>query len=168
MKVAKLRNVKTPHRGTEKSAGIDFFVPEFDDKFIEDFHEKNGHLFQHEEMETYKHFSLLPGERVLIPSGVKVNFEGEPKGLMGVNKSGIASKLGLTLMAKLIDQDFQGELLINLLNTSDTPVFIKENMKIAQFVLIPVYYDDIEEVDINELYKSKNQRGEGGFGSTGE
>ena len=28
MKILKVRNVKTPTRGTDKSAGIDFYVPE--------------------------------------------------------------------------------------------------------------------------------------------
>lgn len=28
MRISKVRNVKTPQRGTGKSAGIDFFIPE--------------------------------------------------------------------------------------------------------------------------------------------
>ena len=39
--------------------------------------------------------------------------------------------------------------------------------KIIQLVLVPVFYDDIEVVDENVLFKTQSERGTGGFGSTG-
>jgi hypothetical protein len=48
MNIAKIRNVKTPNRGTKGSAGIDFFIP-FD----------------------FTPTKLLPNESILIPSGIK-------------------------------------------------------------------------------------------------
>ena len=51
MKFCKIRNVKSPVRGTGKAAGIDFFVPNF-----------GGN----------KGFIVNPGTDVLIPSGIKM------------------------------------------------------------------------------------------------
>ena len=40
MKFAKIRDVKSPCRGTKKSAGIDFFVPSYSEDFLKVFQEK--------------------------------------------------------------------------------------------------------------------------------
>lgn len=48
MKITKIREVKTPTRGTECSAGLDFYVP------------------------AGIRLCMLPGDDVLIPSGIKV------------------------------------------------------------------------------------------------
>lgn len=40
-------------------------------------------------------------------------------------------------------------------------------MKIAQFILVPVLYEDIEEVSESNLFKEISERGSGAFGSTG-
>ena len=73
LKLAKVRSVKTPVRGTEGSAGIDFFVPE-------DYPENLC--------------TIEPGERYFIPSGIKANV---PPGyaLIAMNKSGISLKKSL-------------------------------------------------------------------------
>ena len=47
-KFLKSRNVKAPSRGYPTDAGIDFFVPVFNTKFIADFKEKNPLLFEDE------------------------------------------------------------------------------------------------------------------------
>lgn len=160
MKIAKVRNVKTPVRGTEKSAGLDFFVP---NDFIEE---------------------VLPPQRdLLIPSGIKANV---PKGymLMAAEKSGVVTskdavaavgrkpKPGafesiVVLGAKIVDEDYQGEIHIHLVNTGHGYVTIKPGMKIAQFILVPVLYDTVEEVPETELFSEVSDRGDGGFGSTG-
>ena len=51
MKFCKVRDVKSPVRGTGKAAGIDFFVPNF-----------GGN----------KCFIVHPGTDLLIPSGIKM------------------------------------------------------------------------------------------------
>lgn len=162
MKIAKLRDVKTPERGTEKSAGIDFFVPN-------DFRTK----------------LLPPGCDMLIPSGIKAKI---PEGymLMAADKSGVvtskqaAEAAGrtpkptayttiITLGAKIVDEDYQGEIHIHLVNVGSEAVFIKPNTKIAQFILVPVSYENVEIVPENELFTEETERGEGGFGlGTGE
>lgn len=167
MKIAKLRNVKTPNRGTEKSAGIDFYTPIFDEAFIKDFQELNKIGFCAQSMKVYKNILLKPQRRVLIPSGIKVNFEGEPKALIAFNKSGIGVKKGLDLLACVVDMDYTGEIFINLVNTGDKAVIIDEDSKIVQFILVPVFYGNIEEVNIESLYDKETQRGSGAMGSTG-
>ena len=141
MKVQKLRDVKTPNRGTSVSAGIDFYVPE-----------------------DFETTTLKPGESVLIPSGIKVQI---PRGyaLIAFNKSGVAVKQGLSVGACVVDEDYEGEVHLHMINTSDKDQVIATGQKIVQFVLIPVSYFDVEEVD--EIQSRNTERGAGGFGSTG-
>ena len=96
MKICKVRNVKTPQRGTEESAGIDFFVPD----------DYPTNLC-----------SIQPGERFFIPSGFKANV---PTGyaLIAFNKSGVALNKGLMVGASVVDSDYQGEIHLHLVNTS--------------------------------------------------
>lgn len=141
MKVQKLRNVKTPIRSTSASAGIDFYVPE--------------------DFETQV---LKPGESVLIPSGIKAQV---PRGyaLIAFNKSGVATKQGLQVGACIIDEDYEGEIHLHMVNISNKEQTVATGQKLVQFVLIPVCYFDIEEVD--EIQNRNTERGAGGFGSTG-
>lgn len=166
MKISKLRDVKTPERGTEKSAGIDFFVP--NDLTKEDYQKCNNHLFVYSrDNENDKFYvELMPHQRILIPSGVKVNVP-EGYGLIAFNKGGIAVNRGLDIMACVIDEDFQGEVFLNLVNTSYSKVRIYNGDKIAQAILLPVFYDKVEVVDEDKLYESETERGEGMLGSTG-
>jgi len=167
MKVSKIRNVKNPERGTDLSAGIDFFVPRFDDNFIKDFFDKNkGYPFIIDETFDKLQILVKPGHRVLIPSGIKVNFDGDPKVLIAFNKSGVSVKKGLDILACVIDQDYQGEIHLSLVNTSDAEVVIFQGEKIAQFIMLPVIYESIDVVEHDELWNKKIERGIGGFGST--
>lgn len=162
MKFCKIRNVKSPVRGTSKAAGIDFFVPNF-----------GGN----------KGFIVSPGTDVLIPSGIKMEI---PKGymLMAADKSGVVTSkcacLGagrtpkpeafesiVILGAKIIDEDYYGEIYIHIVNVGKAKVHIKPGMKIAQFILVPVSYEELKEVPEAELFSRASERGDGAFGSTG-
>lgn len=161
MKIVKVRNVKTPDRGTNKSAGIDFYIPE-------DFEPK----------------MLFPHTDVLIPSGIVAKI---PEGymLMGADKSGVVvseegyarTKLEsrkrkpfpspLIVGAKIVDEDYQGEIHIHVINVGRNCITLTAGMKIAQFILVPVLYDSVEVVDSREeLFSEETDRGTGGFGST--
>ena len=144
MKFSKVRDVKSPSRGTALSAGIDFFVP---NDFIE--------------------MTVLPNQRTLIPSGIKVSL---PDGyaLIAFNKSGVASKTGMIVGACVVDEDYQGEIHLNMINTSDIGQLIRPGDKLTQFILVPVNYAEPQEVNMDNLYREVTERGEGGFGSTGE
>lgn len=162
MKISRTREVKLPTRGTEFSAGIDFYIPSFSDKFVKDLFVKNEDVV----VKDSSTIILEPHYRILIPSGVKVNFEGEPRVLIAFNKSGVSVKKGLDVLACVIDQDYQGEIHLSLVNTSEEDVYICQGEKIAQFIMLPVVYEDIVEVSDKDLWQKKTNRGEGGFGST--
>lgn len=167
MKIVKIRNVKTPYRGTPGSAGLDFFVPEFDKKFKDDFKVKNPtvDIVFNTSIDS-ECIELKPHARVLIPSGVHVKV---PKSyaLIAFNKGGVSVKTGLDVGASVVDDDYEGEVHLGLVNTSREFVLIKPNDKIIQFLLLQVSMEDVFELSsLDELYPVKSERGTGGFGST--
>jgi len=185
MKIAKVRNVKTPSRANSNDAGIDFYIPEFDSKFIEDLRAKNpGIKIISDENGKAKTIYLKPQERILIPSGIHVNFTKEAKefnyliaernlygnsvglALIAHNKSGVASKKGLDRLAEVVDESYQGEVHINVVNTGYDTIKLEAGEKLIQFVLIPVIYSTIEETELKDLYTEISNRGANGFGST--
>ncbi len=108
---------------------------------------------------------IAPGERTLIPTGIAVAI---PEGFAGFvqPRSGLAIKHGLSLVNTpgLIDSHYRGEIKVIAINLDPREPFeIKRGDKIAQFVIQPVTYAELVEVD--EL--DATVRGEGGFGSTG-
>ena len=164
MEYTKTREVKNPMRANAGDAGIDFFVPEYSDKFFADLIEKNTS----NKVCITKHDIIVgPHGKILIPAGVKVIVP-EGNALIAFNKSGIASKFGLDIGACVIDEGYRGEMHINLLNTSDEEVKINYGQKITQFLLMPVNNNMPIEIT-NERYSEheNTDRGEGGFGSSG-
>lgn len=107
---------------------------------------------------------INPGERKLIPSGLKVAL---PSGweLDVRPKSGLALKKGITVLNApgLIDEDFRGEIGVILVNHGTESVVILPGDKVAQIALVKV--NKIKWVEVTEL--DTTERGEGGFGSTG-
>jgi len=158
MKMQKLKLVKTPDRGTKLSAGIDFYIPEFTDTFLRDFLLKNSLPINLDK----KVIEVGPGDIVNIPSGIRCEV---PKNhvLISFNKSGIASKLKMDVMACVIDEDYRGELHISLINNGNTIIELNEGMKATQFLLLPINYCNIEIVDDISII---TERAEKGFGST--
>ena len=144
LKFTKVRDVKSPTRGTNGSAGIDFYIPEG------------------------MNYEIEPNCSVLIPSGIKVLMPND-HALIAFNKSGIASKKELDVMACVIDQDYAGEIHINLSNVGRETQYLKAGDKVVQFILLPINICELQEIEtVDELYKNtKSERGEGGFGSTG-
>lgn len=108
---------------------------------------------------------LAPFERTLVPTGIAVAI---PVGYAGFvqPRSGLAIKQGLSLVNTpgLIDSHYRGEIKVIAINLDPVqPISITRGDKIAQFVIQPVTYADLVEVE--EL--DETVRGEGGFGSTG-
>jgi dUTPase len=66
----------------------------------------------------------------------------------------------------IVDEDYQGEVHINMQNTGNYPVRILEDEKLIQFLLQPVLYNTPTEVPYEELYANESERGAGGFGHT--
>ena len=107
---------------------------------------------------------IEPGNRALIPAGIKVAI---PEGyeIQVRSRSGLALKKGIKVLNSpgTIDAGYRGEIGVILFNTSNEPVTIEKNMRIAQAVLQKVEF--IEWVESAELDEST--RNDGGFGSTG-
>jgi dUTP pyrophosphatase len=157
LKITKIRKVKTPSKAHSYDAGLDFFVPEEDLSAI-----VTGELIK-----AYTNgVMVLPQGRVLIPSGLKINV---PEGwtLVAFNKSGVASKKGLVVGAQVIDHGYQGEVHINVINTSHEPVTIHQGDKLVQFLMMAVPHIEIEEVNEAALFEKESSRSDRGFGSSG-
>ena len=173
LKFCKVRNVKSPNRAHSTDAGIDFYVP--NDLSITEMKEKNkasgteAHYVPTEAgSDKVQTIVLDPNESILIPSGIKVKV---PDGYMMMydNKSGIASKKGLLIGAKIVDVGYEGECHVDLHNVSKFTQKIDVGDKICQGILIPVNFAIPKEVESEEvLYKDgRSDRGTGGFGSSG-
>ena len=164
VKFVKVRDVKSPERGTSVAAGTDFFVPfDFNDG---------------------QPFLLKPHHDILIKSGIRASL---PAGTMwmGADKSGVATsknamrlagnepknsnpESSLKVGAKIIDEDYQGEIGLHIINVGDSEQWIEPGQKIVQFILVPVIYPELVEcATVDEVFTCETERGEGGFGSTG-
>lgn len=107
---------------------------------------------------------LAPGERALIPSGLKVaippGFEAQIR-----PRSGLALKHGVTLLNSpgTIDSDYRGEIQVIVINLGREPFRIQRGMRIAQFILASVVKATLTLADNLDT----TLRGSGGFGHTG-
>jgi len=108
--------------------------------------------------------SLAPGERKLVPTGLKVAV---PAGyeLQLRPRSGLALKHGITLpnTPATIDADYRGELQVILMNLGHEPFTVRRGDRIAQMLVQRVETVAFREVEV----LPESGRGEGGFGSTG-
>ena len=111
-------------------------------------------------------FTLKPGERLLVPTGISIAL---PKGYVALvhPRSGLAIKNGISLVNTpgTVDAAYRGELACILINHDLTnEVTFKKGDRIAQLVIQKVEEADFVEVDS----LPGSDRGSGGFGSTGK
>lgn len=106
--------------------------------------------------------TLQPRERKAVSTGISMAV---PEGYVALvwEKSGRALKEGLSTMAGVVDAGYRGEVMIVVLNVSETPIQISRGQKLAQILIQPVVSGMIREVESLE----DSSRGTGGFGSTG-
>lgn len=127
----------TPRYAHDTDAGMDFFA-------LED--------------------AVIPAHQsASVRTGIAVEI---PTGYVGLvwDKSGLASKHGITTMAGVIDAGFRGELRFIVFNTTDEDYTFRAGEKVAQMLI-----QEFEHVGIVEVEKlSDTERGERGFGSTGK
>lgn len=126
---------KLPTRAHQYDAGLDLFSADY--------------------------YSILPGERAIIKTGVKMTI---PDGFVGLiwDKGGIA-KNGIHSMAGVVDAGFRGELTVNLINLSQDIYNIAPGQKVAQIIIQKIELPEIIEEKIND----ETDRGKDCFGSTG-
>lgn len=171
LRFCKTRNVQSPTRGTPYSAGIDFYVPfELTANEMSAKQPVKGQIQILADSTTgvISKYVIHPGKRILIPSGIKVKM---PKGYCGIffNKSGVAAKSGVIVGSCVVDSDYQGEVHLSIINTSDESLNLFPGTKLVQMLVVPESICDIQEVgSVDELYGEEvTDRGTGGFGSTG-
>ena len=108
--------------------------------------------------------TILPGERALIPTGIKVAI---PKGYEAQirPRSGLALRHGLSMVNTpgTIDSDYRGTVQIILINLGEEPFKIKRGDRIAQMVVCPIIKAELVET----ANMPSSERSDGGFGHTG-
>ena len=108
--------------------------------------------------------TLKPMARQLVPTGLCIalpaGFEAQIR-----PRSGLALKHGITVLNTpgTIDADYRGELMVLLVNFSDTDFVINDGERIAQMVIARHEQGTFEPVDILD----ETDRGAGGYGHTG-
>lgn len=189
IKYSRIREVYPLKRGTKRSAGIDFYVPEWSDELFNDFLKINEDSVKYDQIKMMNdmtgrtflpHFVIPPHTHLLIPTGIKINLEDfrESRGflrddetigfaLIAHNKSSVGKKQ-LDVAATVVDEDYQGEIHFSITNTSSNASIINFGQKLEQFLLVVVVIDDFVEVSQEHLYSTKSERCEGAFGSTDE
>lgn len=107
---------------------------------------------------------LLPGERLLVPTGLALEV---PPGWEGQvrPRSGLALRHGIGMVNApgTIDSDYRGEVGVLLINLGAEPFTLRRGDRIAQLVIARVERVEWEEAET----LGESARGEGGFGSTG-
>lgn len=108
--------------------------------------------------------TLRPLERKLVGTGLYIAL---PQGYEAQirPRSGLALKHGITVLNSpgTIDADYRGEIMVLLVNLSDTDFVINEGERIAQMVIArheQAVFEVVESLD-------ETERGAGGYGHTG-
>ncbi|WWO97680.1 MAG: dUTP diphosphatase [Candidatus Dasytiphilus stammeri] len=112
-----------------------------------------------------KVIQLIPGDTILIPTGLAIYINDPSVAAMILPRSGIGHYHGIVLgnLIGLIDSDYQGELIISLWNRGKNIYSINPNERIAQLVFIPIIRTQFHLVQ--NFVPSK--RGKGNFGHSG-
>ena len=107
---------------------------------------------------------LAPGERKLIPTGLKIALEPGYEAQVRP-RSGLALKHGVTCLNSpgTIDSDYRGEVGVILINHGQIAFEINRGERIAQLVIASYAQAVMAEVEALD----ETARGAGGFGSTG-
>ncbi|WP_105615961.1 dUTP diphosphatase [Vallitalea okinawensis] len=108
---------------------------------------------------------LEPGKIKLIPTGFKIAL---PEGYEAQirPRSGLALKHGISLVNTpgTIDADYRGEIGIIMINFGVQPFTINRGDRIAQMVINK--FETVNFISVDEL--EQTERGQGGFGHTGQ
>ena len=152
---------KLPTYGSEKAACCDLYCDLRVDKCI-DLNPANVD-FKHMEYsgDCFDRVHIAPHETIKLPTGWAFQ---PPEGYMLqiLQRSGLASK-GLIPLGGILDEDYTGEVIVIMLNTTDKYLSINNGDRIAQLEFRPYEQAEFELVD--EL--DETERGDGAFGSTG-
>lgn len=118
------------------------------------------------DLKTRQAFVLRPGDVMLVPTGVFLQFSDATHCAVVLPRSGLAVKKRITPINSpgLIDSDYRGEVQVGLIYhpyPRAHPVSFEKYDRIAQMVFLPVSY-------LLTGGFTFEARGGGGFGSTGD
>ena len=137
-----LNNAKgNPEYGTLQASGLDLKAG-IDDKII-----------------------IKKNQFLVVPTGIVIEiplgFEGQIR-----PRSGLAANNGISVLNTpgTIDSDYRGEIKVILINFGELDFLITPGMRIAQFIVSPIYR---AKINIVNKISSNTKRGKEGFGSTG-
>jgi dUTP pyrophosphatase len=134
-------DIPLPSYSTEGSSGMDIRAAIAEDMFIN------------------------PGEVILVPTNLSVEI---PEGyeIQVRPRSGLAIKNGIGLLNSpgTIDSDYRGEIKIIIFNYGKERFKISRGDRIAQLILSKYYIANLNE----SIHLKESNRGEGGFGHTGQ
>lgn len=108
------------------------------------------------------------GAAHLVGTGLRLAL---PHGTVGIikSRSSMAAKYNLEAGAGVIDEDYRGEVKVLLRNFGETSALILPGMRIAQLLVLPVVLGAEPVGPLESLAMlPETERGEGGFGSTGQ
>lgn len=107
---------------------------------------------------------LKPMQRTLVPTGLYMALPAGTEAQIRP-RSGLALKYGITVLNSpgTIDADYRGELMVLLINFSDTDFVINDGERIAQMVI--AQHLQASFIEVSEL--DDTERGAGGYGHTG-
>ncbi len=99
--------------------------------------------------------------RALIPVGIKLEL---PPGTVGriASRSGLSVNSNIEVGAGWVDNDYRGELKVELKNFGSKPYRVNLGDRIAQLVILPLV--DVEVESVASL--KETERNSSGFGST--
>ena len=187
-KFVRVRDVHVPTRANQGDAGIDFYVP--NDLTVDDLIKCNTNTYvgscsitDHIKVPSNEVYCLIneadnlfciligPHATCVIPSGICGILEPEASMLQANDKSGVSSKKKLKVTASIIDSPYTGEIHHVVFNTTNEPVIIDLGEKLVQYIHIPIYLTQPEEISDSEFEKLKTEkelksgRGSDGMGS---
>lgn len=188
-KFVRVRYVHVPTRANQGDAGIDFYVP--NDLTVDDLIKCNTNTYignwnitdNNIQVPSNEVYGLInesddlcriligPHATCVIPSGICGILEPEASMLQANDKSGVSSKKKLKVTASIIDSPYTGEIHHVVFNTTNEVVEINLGEKLVQYIHIPIYLTQPEEIWGSEFTKLKTEkelksgRGSDGMGS---
>lgn len=108
--------------------------------------------------------TIQPGERYLLPTGIRLEI---PEGYWAsIEARSSTSKRSLIVPKGVIDEGYRGELFAQIINVGNAPATIEDGDRVIQLIMHKRHIKDFTIVEVDEL--SASERGESGFGSTGQ
>ena len=109
-------------------------------------------------------FTICPGEKVKVYTGVKIAIPPKCAGLV-VPRSGLGTSYRVTLANTIgvIDSEYRGEIIVWLINDGEEDLVIEKYDRFCQLILASINITPFEVV----RSLPHTERGDGGFGHTG-